>query len=419
MEDVLSHQPGGTNRSAIKIGPRPVGQTGTTTKALDPVEIVADIGVIPARFQCHVPHAGHLSIINEVLNKHKKVIIALGVRPMPPDRDDPLDYITREVMLREAFPPERYPGLVVVPIRDCRDDAIWSAHLDTKIREIAPLGNVLLYGSRDSFISHYSGRFPTVELPQDTYYSGTQIRKELSHQVRRSPDFRAGMIYAAFQQHPRGLPTVDLAILDRDKKRILLARKPNEISYRFVGGFYSPQDASFKATALREGREETHLELVRPIYIDDTRVDDWRQAGRADQICTILFAVDYVYGRPEPDDDVAELRWFDWGALALETFVPEHRRLFASLQQCLGKDVPASVPSVVASVVSAQLVKAMRVVRAYQALEPFQNIAYGRQADKDKCDLELREALAAMSECQNTTKESHESNSRPNISPTV
>jgi len=52
--------------------------------------------------------------------------------------------------------------------------------LDNIIRSIInPRDSVMLYGGRDSFISHYDGSFPTKEVEPTVYYSGTKVREEL------------------------------------------------------------------------------------------------------------------------------------------------------------------------------------------------------------------------------------------------
>lgn len=69
--------------------------------------------------------------------------------------------------------------------------------------------------------------------------------------------------------------------------------------------------------ALREVREETHLEvkLVRPLPAFDTI---FREGERATlHVVYIDFLADLIGGELRPDDDIAEAEWWDEATLAL------------------------------------------------------------------------------------------------------
>ena len=112
-----------------------------------------DIGVIIGRFQVHELHEAHQNLINEVCKNHKKVIIFIGDNAhIPRSKRNPLGYKERELMIKQM-----YPNVTIMPLQDRRLDDVWSKQLDSRIREVYPTGSVLLYGGRDSFISHYKG----------------------------------------------------------------------------------------------------------------------------------------------------------------------------------------------------------------------------------------------------------------------
>lgn len=76
---------------------------------------------------------------------------------------------------------EEYPGKFEICYKtDVMSDEEWSSDLDKQILAITN-GNsdVILYGSRDSFIEHYTGQFETYEYQQKLTLSGTKLREEL------------------------------------------------------------------------------------------------------------------------------------------------------------------------------------------------------------------------------------------------
>jgi bifunctional NMN adenylyltransferase/nudix hydrolase len=287
-----------------------------------------DIGVIIGRFQVHQLHKAHCDVIESVMSNHKKVILFLGVTQVMGSSSNPLDFASRKSMIQE-----NYPGIVISPLPDTRDDESWSKNLDSRIREIFPIGGVLLYGSRDSFIPHYKGQFETAELEQEIYVSGTEIRKKLSEEIKFSKEWRAGVIYGNYNRYPTSYQTVDVAVFNEDETKILLAKKPNEDKYRFIGGFVDVKDNSLEQAAKREFMEEAggaEIEIIS--YVGSFRVDDWRYRSERDKIMTTLFKAKYIFGHLSPSDDISELRWMDTSELKLvgniqKNIIEEHQPL--------------------------------------------------------------------------------------------
>ena len=151
-------------------------------------------------------------------------------------------------------------------------------------------------------------------------------------------DFRAGMIAATDNRYPTAFQTVDVAILNDDRTKVLLGRKPAEKHFRFIGGFSDPASNSLEEDARREVMEETGIEITDPVYITSARVDDWRYRGEVDCIKTALFVAHYQSGRPEGSDDVAEVRWFALDQLATADLMPEHDELFHRLMNWVGRN---------------------------------------------------------------------------------
>ena len=293
----------------------------------------AEYGVIIGRFQVPSLHDGHTGLIDRVRTKHRKVIILIGSTPgILVTRRNPLDYHTRMLMIRQA-----YPDISILPINDMPSDKDWSKSVDRRILE-ATDGNesVVLYGSRDSFIPHYSGKFRVTELESSRSNSGTEIRQRLSDDVRLSEDFRLGVIYAAFHRHKCVYPTVDIALYKVDQNgresEILLGRKisdPPDL-WRFPGGFVDPsKDKSFEEAALRELREEVGMvEVCAPKFVTSLLIDDWRYRSELDKVFTTVFKVQYIFGIVEAGDDLDRVQWFPLNKSTRSIIMSQHQPIF-------------------------------------------------------------------------------------------
>jgi bifunctional NMN adenylyltransferase/nudix hydrolase len=284
-----------------------------------------DVGVIVARFQVHNLTEAHIDLVETVRNKHNKVIIFLGLSPVIGTRINPLDFESRKQMVLEKF-----PDVTVLYIKDVPDDAAWSKRLDEQIGDLLNPGQtVTLYGSRDSFINHYNGHYTVTEFEASAVVSGTELRKEISSKVKASADFRAGVIWAVYNQFPKVHATIDVIIYD-ERGRLLLVRKNNEKLFRFVGGFAQPDTDNFEDDAKREVLEEVGVEVADYEYVGNAKIDDWRYRQQIDKIKTIVFKAKYIYGAISIKDtaEIAEARWFYCADLKEGDFVPEHRPIF-------------------------------------------------------------------------------------------
>lgn len=187
-------------------------------------KIDAEVGVIVGRFQVHRAHEAHIELIESVLARHTRVLCFLGLSPLRSTLRNPLDFRARKAMLQAQFGHR----LDIHYVDDCRSDEIWSKNLDRQIQKwVLPGQTAILYGARDSFLSHYLGKYPTMELESKVWISGTEIRRKVINDYPASEDFRAGMIAASAQHFPLCYATVDIAVLD-GKGNVLLAQKPNE-----------------------------------------------------------------------------------------------------------------------------------------------------------------------------------------------
>lgn len=290
-------------------------------------------GVIIARFQTPSLHEGHLELIRQVKQKHNRVLIILGVSPVRGSRKNPLDYYTRERMIKQVF-----PEIIVLPLSDQKSDTVWSQKLDELLHNNFPHETFLLYGSRDSFMGTYSGRYTTTALPPVKDYNATAMREAISDKVFDTEEFRAGIIYNTYNLFPSVYATVDIALYRNNKTQLLLGRKPNEAVWRLPGGFSDPTDESFELAAARELQEECGALEIGPMeYVASVRVNDWRYRTEVNKIITTLFSTDLVFGEPAANDDLEEVKWVTVkdipGMISRNEIVDTHLPLIAKLTE--------------------------------------------------------------------------------------
>ncbi len=288
----------------------------------------AEVGVIVARFQSPFLHEGHKEILDIVRGNHPRVIVFLGLSPLKCTFNNPFDFAMRKAMIEEV-----YPDIEVLYIDDVGNNEVWSKNLDRQIaKTVGPGYKVVLYGSRDSFINGYTGHYPTIELVPTKYISASEIRKRIGIKGKNTQDFREGMVHAVQNQFPSFKATVDLGIIDYDKKRLLLAQKPNRDLLQFVGGFTDPaKDKSAEDAARREGKEETSLDLLLEGYVGSTIVDDVRYRREQDKILTFFYVMRYQGGEPVAKDDIQYVYWKNFGEISEGDIMSMHRPLLLML----------------------------------------------------------------------------------------
>ena len=321
-----------TSSSAEMTSKRTVNKMKTVEQA------AADVGVIIGRWQVDSLHEAHTALIEEVRANHKKVIVFVGLSDILGGVVDPLDYPTRAAMLLHS-----YPEITVLPIKDTGCDKEWSKSLDAAIRTVAPIGTAMLYGGRASFVRHYVGQFPTVELDALHHPSGTAIRKEVGREVRASSDFRAGVIYSTFNQYKRLMMVVDVAVVStrvgedlKPHSSVLLGRKKGDVGLRFPGGFVNVGDSSLEAAARREVQEETGVfpEVVE--YLGSFPVADSRMGPRDGMLSAFFIGHVVSGGNISLEDDLNHAEWIPVEKLRSIEWYEDHRPMFEALCSKLG-----------------------------------------------------------------------------------
>jgi len=247
-------------------------------------------------------------------------------------------------MLQELF-----PDATILPVFDMPDDQAWSKQVDDLIYNTTDAGqNAVLYGGRNSFIPHYSGRYTTriLDWGDGDQESGSTIRQALADRALHTPEWRAGVIWTLAHTLPRTYHTVDIAYVKTDgvswagKLSVLLGKRPGSLRWRFPGGFIDPAETPPQA-ARRELREETTFVAEHdPILIDHLFIDDWRSRGQDDVAhMTHFYLVQHCFGalpaKGRDLDDIGEVAWFQLHNIDTRDVEPEHLPLITRLQKHL------------------------------------------------------------------------------------
>lgn len=297
------------------------------------------LGVVIGRFQVHEIHAAHLQLLETVQADNHNMLILLGCPKAPPTKANPLGYLTRQIMLQELF-----PAATILPVFDMPDDQAWSKQVDELVHNIYPGISAVLYGGRDSFIPHYSGRYKTRTLDwgDGDQKSGSTVRQALADRALNTPEWRAGVIWTLAHTLPRTYNTVDIAYCKdiMTGPSVLLGKRPGALRWRFPGGFVDPAETPQQA-ARRELREETTFVAEHdPRLIDQLFIDDWRSRGQDDVAhMTHFYLVEHCFGalpaRGKDLDDLGEVAWFRLHIIDRRVVEPEHLPLIERLQKHL------------------------------------------------------------------------------------
>jgi bifunctional NMN adenylyltransferase/nudix hydrolase len=287
------------------------------------------LAVIVGRFQSEAVCDTMDDFISQLLSDGNDILILLGLSPIQATKQNPLDFETRKLMLREKYVLDINEGrLHIGYVKDARDDNSWSDSLDEQIeRFIKKQGGetqTMVYGGEHTMVRDYNGKYAARPLPTEIYVNEEAGGNQVPSSVKATKEFRQGVLWAVKSRYPTAYSTVDVAVFDGDK--LLLARKPNEDKYRFIGGFVDPREKFIKS-AKREVKEEANIGVKNVEYVDSFVVDDWRYRREADSITTTLFTADYDEGIPRAQDDIESLMWFDMNTACRGVGRPEYGKL--------------------------------------------------------------------------------------------
>lgn len=150
------------------------------------------IGVVVGRFQVPDLHAGHRHVIDTAIAESDHIKLFIGVaKDSKQDVRNPLDYLSRAKMIKELYGSNaRY--VYIFPIMDEDTDKEWNNSLNGLLSHISKNNEITLYGSRDSFLKTYDGKFPVKYVEPIESESGTEVRTRTQPSYDRS--YRLGVI---------------------------------------------------------------------------------------------------------------------------------------------------------------------------------------------------------------------------------
>jgi bifunctional NMN adenylyltransferase/nudix hydrolase len=197
------------------------------------------------------------------------------------------------------------------------------------------MGDITLYGSRDSFIDHYSGKFETCMLaPIDDIIPATEIRKAIGGETLDTKDFRHGVIYSTQNRYPKMYFCVDIAMIKGASMKdyeIILGTKYGDGKLRLVGGFCD-QHETLESTCKREMHEESNLWIEGGLqYIGSYAIDDWRYRNSEDKIVSTFFLTEYTFGSPFSNDDLDDVSWHKLKDIKLKDMCDSHKPMIKDL----------------------------------------------------------------------------------------
>lgn len=288
------------------------------------------VGVVVGRFQVPTLHRGHKHLLATASLAHDELLVVLGSAAFPTPRN-PLSFEMRRSLIHT-----HYPNATVLEIKDCRTYEEWAETLDRLISTQFPKVTVVLYGSRDSFIPHYSGHYKTEEVEEVKGYSGTLMRAETSREPS-TIGFRNGVIHGYNSRLAVTRPMVDMAVV-RGSEVLLGGKKADPAQlWRFPGGLVDQTDASLEAAAKRELSEEvSNIEVSDLTYVGSRQISDWRYHGTGERGLTTLFRAYYINGKPKAGDDLNRVAWKPLASF-IDHLVEEHKPLGEMLLKSLEK----------------------------------------------------------------------------------
>lgn len=117
--------------------------------------------------------------------------------------------------------------------------------------------------------------------------------------------------------YPRPALTADIVLLDAERREVLLIRRGNEPfrdCWAFPGGFFDMDDESIEATARRELKEETGLDVVCLEELCTASKAGRDPRGRTVSV-VFVGVVDRTRLNARGADDAKEARWFPLDSL--------------------------------------------------------------------------------------------------------
>lgn len=286
------------------------------------------VGVIRGRFQVPELHEGHRFLFSYVLQRHQDVLVILS-DPYISNSADALSFAMQKMMIESTYPGRKLRFAECSRIPSSR--LMRSKVLDDVIEREFPGRRAIIYGSRESIVHSYDGRFEKHETPTIFSGSGTEIRKAI--EIVDSVEFRMGVIYSAVHRRPIGYPAVDVAVVSKNRGCVLLVGWAEEEGMlRFPGSFFEfGKDVSYEVAGVRcVAKELPGIEIGTMRLVASHTIEDYRYKRSQDGVITTLMAAPvaapWIDGNPVPGIGVDSAQWVDFEKVP-SVLVEAHRPL--------------------------------------------------------------------------------------------
>ena len=272
------------------------------------------------------PHDGHMALLHEMFACGDKVLIFLGCDKVFVSRKNPLGFDERAALLKEQIEAAGYGSRIysILPLYGRRDNALWAHELDgtTKAHFQRPdfdSEKVGLFHSRDGFGPYYflHGMFSLIEVPEIPNINATAIRESMGSSRVINIDYVKGMV-AQEMKRPKHSVLLQTRVVVKNAEGmygLVKYRSDDEVAYRFVGGYFSPEkDDSLGNSAVRKLESKLLFEGRSPLqFLDEVRISDWRYREAGTKIICMTYQAtlqgDVSFNPKAPGARIKELVW--------------------------------------------------------------------------------------------------------------
>lgn len=340
---------------------------------------MVDTAIYIGRFE--PVHNGHMALLQRALDSAQQVIVVVGSAWQARSPKNPFTWQEREAMLRNALPEADRSRMVVLPMRDYYNEAVWVQAVRQGVARLTtPGAHIGLVGHFKDATSGYLRAFPGWELIhverqgpidataiRDAWFGATPdtVQSALAPLADQMPastlatltEFAQTPHYLALQQewqmlrgyrqawaaapYPPVFVTVDAVLRCQD--HVLLIRRahaPGKGQLAVPGGFIEQRETVWQS-CLRELVEETHCHLpeatmraaLQSVAVFDH--PDRSQRGRTITHAHYFDLGDAQFPNVQADDDALQVQWTRIDQLAgmEEEFFEDH---FHMLDHFLG-----------------------------------------------------------------------------------
>lgn len=272
------------------------------------------------------PHEGHEKLFKQMFERGKNVIIFLACDHSFPSKKNPLSFEDRRFMIERSLANMGYANRAVsiAALPNQRKNAPWAANLDRMIRTLTQnphieTNQVALFHSRDGFGRHYTphGRFSVIYVPEVANISATKIREEAA----RTRAISIGHMEGKVLQQER-MPVLTLiqvrAIIKNRHGDVLMVKydEPNDMGYRFPGGYFAPNKDKDLVACLKRKMEEKFVGVnsMSPVIVGTTAVEDWRHGENGASVQAVVYRcpVQTTQILLNPEYHIVPIRQLSW-----------------------------------------------------------------------------------------------------------